>query len=85
MLPLRERFRVGRAIAGGMHGRVQCHHLGQRFFLPWRPLTVTPLELDRLQTIGIGTVLQSEFLWVWLPATAMAAAAWLARRVRRVR
>ena len=57
----------------------------ERFFLPWRPLTVTPLELDRLQTIGIGTVLQSEFLWVWLPATVMAVAAGLARRVRRVR
>lgn len=55
----------------------------ERFFFPWRPLRVVPLELDRLQVTRIGDILRSELLWVWVPATAIAVAARLTRRARR--
>ncbi len=57
----------------------------ERFFFPWRPLRVVPLEPDLLRTTGIAAILQSEFLWVWLPATAIAVAAWVRCRARRGR
>jgi inner membrane protein len=53
-----------------------------RFFFPWRPLAVTPAEIDTLLAADIPAILSSELLWVWLPATAVAV---LVYRVRRYR
>ena len=47
---------------------------------PWRPLAVTPLELDRLTVADVASILWSEFLWVWVPAMLVAVAA---QRLRR--
>jgi len=52
----------------------------ERFFFPWRPLAVTPLELDRLTAADVAPILWSEFLWVWVPATVIAVAACRVRR-----
>ena len=52
----------------------------ERFFFPWRPLEVTPLELERLTVAGFAPILWSEFVWVWLPATVIALAT---QRMRR--
>jgi inner membrane protein len=42
----------------------------QRFFLPWTPIEVSPLGIERfLGPRGI-TVIKSEALWVWLPMAA---------------
>lgn len=52
----------------------------ERFFLPWRPIEVSPLSLDRfLDGRGIR-VLASELVWVVVPLTATALAGWLVRR-----
>ncbi len=53
-----------------------------RYFLPWRPLRVSPLGLDGLLTPWGMEVLRSEILWIWLPAFTI----WgVGRGLRRVR
>ncbi len=61
---------------------------GTRFFLPWRPIQVSPISVRRFFTVVGITVFRSEARWVWLPAglfaLAMIAARWLwARRGER--
>jgi len=53
----------------------------QRYFFPWRPIRVSPISLHRFFTSRGYAVLQSELLWIWLPAFAFAAVvlAWKAR------
>ena len=51
-----------------------------RYFLPWRPIRVSPFSPRAfLSSRGI-TVLRSELLWVWLPCAAGACALWMARK-----
>lgn len=38
-----------------------------RYFLPWRPIHVSPIGVARLFSQRGLTVLQSELLWIWLP------------------
>jgi len=50
-----------------------------RYFLPWRPVRVSPIS-PRAFLSGRGvTVLTSELLWVWLPCVIGGCALWLAR------
>jgi inner membrane protein len=51
-----------------------------RYFLPWRPIQVSPIGLGRFFTERGLTVLQSEFLWIWIPAGLFAVSVWLLRR-----
>jgi inner membrane protein len=39
-----------------------------RYFLPWRPIRVSPISVTRFFSGGGYAVLQSELLWVWTPA-----------------
>ena len=41
-----------------------------RYFLPWRPIHVSPINAGRFFTHRGLEVLQSELLWIWLPAAA---------------
>ncbi|MEK6375196.1 MAG: metal-dependent hydrolase [Acidobacteriota bacterium] len=50
-----------------------------RYFLPWRPIRVSPIG-----GIDFG-VLWSEVRWVWLPAMAVAAIGAIRRRLQRAR
>jgi inner membrane protein len=51
-----------------------------RYFLPWRPIGVSPIGIRPfLGARGVG-VLASEAVWVWLPAAVFAAIAWLLTR-----
>ncbi|HXJ86979.1 MAG TPA: metal-dependent hydrolase [Candidatus Binatia bacterium] len=38
-----------------------------RYFLPWRPIHVSPIGTSRFYTSRGVTVLASEMLWIWLP------------------
>jgi inner membrane protein len=38
-----------------------------RYFLPWRPVKVSPIGLPEFRTVQGWEVLVSEFLWIWLP------------------
>jgi inner membrane protein len=53
-----------------------------RYFLPWRPIRVSPIGLGRFFTERGFVVIRSELHWVWLPAGLLAAAAWFLRRRR---
>ena len=55
-----------------------------RFFLPWRPLRVSPLGLDGFFTPWGMEVLRNEILWVWLPAFSIWAVGRGLRRVRKL-
>ena len=51
-----------------------------RYFLPWRPIRVSPIGLGRFFTERGFDVLRSEFLWIWIPAGLFAFSVWLMRR-----
>ncbi|MFZ2267425.1 MAG: metal-dependent hydrolase [Azonexus sp.] len=52
-----------------------------RVFAPWRVIEVSPLSLQRLLGPRGLAVLQSELLWVWLPALLAGLALLLLRRI----
>ncbi len=49
-----------------------------RYFLPWRPIHVSPIGVSRFFTARGVAVLRSEMLWIWLPAMmlVLVIAAW---------
>ncbi len=51
-----------------------------RYFLPWRPIRVSPIGVERFFTERGLAVLQSELIWIWLPAALLAILAWLLSR-----
>lgn len=53
-----------------------------RYFLPWRPIRVSPIGVSRFFSDRGLEVLQSELLWIWLPSALVAALAWLWHRRR---
>ena len=53
----------------------------KRYFLPWRPIRVSPIGLAHFFTARGIAVLQSEILWIWVPAAALMAVAFAIRRV----
>lgn len=59
----------------------------RRYFLPWRPIRVSPIGIRGFLTPYGLSVLVSELLWVWLPLGALAGGCRLAigavRRSRR--
>jgi len=52
------------------------HH----YFLPWTPIRVSPIGVGRFFSERGFAVLQSELLWIWLPAALLALSVWLRRR-----
>lgn len=52
----------------------------QRYFLPWTPIRVSPIGVGRFFTDRGLVVLQSELLWIWVPAAVLALSAWVVRR-----
>ena len=53
-----------------------------RYFLPWRPIRVSPIALGRFFSARGYLILQSEFLWIWLPAGLFALVVLVMRRRR---
>jgi inner membrane protein len=53
-----------------------------RYFFPFRPIEVSPINIRRFLSGRGLAVLASELLWVWLPSAALAgtALAWHGRR-----
>ena len=50
-----------------------------RYFLPWRPIPVSPFGLRFFSARGF-VVFQAELLMIWLPMAIVAALAWAVRR-----
>jgi inner membrane protein len=53
---------------------------GTRYYLPWRPIVVSPLGVSRFLSPWGVAVMVSEVLWVWLPALAFTTVAWALTR-----
>jgi len=51
-----------------------------RYFLPWRPIRVSPIGVSRFFTHRGLEVVKSELFWIWLPAALLVASGWLIRR-----
>jgi inner membrane protein len=51
-----------------------------RYFLPWRPIRVSPIGTARFFTARGLAILQNEFLWIWIPAILFAGFVWMMRR-----
>jgi inner membrane protein len=47
-----------------------------RYFLPWRPVEVSPIGVQAFLTRRGLAVLQSEFIWIWIPSLIWIASAW---------
>ena len=54
-----------------------------RYFLPWRPILVSPIGVQRFFSEWGMKVLVSEFLWVWLPSIGILLLAVALGRLRR--
>lgn len=54
-----------------------------RYFMPVRPIAVSPMSVTRFFSARGARILRSEALWIWLPTAAVMLAAVLARRRRR--
>jgi inner membrane protein len=52
----------------------------RRFFLPWRPIRVSPIGVTRFFSARGLAVIQTELLWIWLPAGLLAVSVWIMRR-----
>jgi inner membrane protein len=52
-----------------------------RYFLPWRPIVVSPLSLTRFLSGRGVAVLQSELIWIWIPAGLLAVLMLVFRRI----
>jgi inner membrane protein len=52
----------------------------RRYFLPWTPIRVSPIGIERFFTARGLAVIQTELIWIWLPAGLLAISAWMIRR-----
>jgi inner membrane protein len=55
----------------------------RRYFLPWRPIVVSPISITRFFSARGYAVLRSELLWIWVPAIVFAAVVLALRRTSR--
>jgi inner membrane protein len=51
-----------------------------RYFFAWRPIRVSPIGINRFFSHRGLEVVQSELLWIWLPAALLILVAWLIHR-----
>lgn len=66
---------------GGLGVALLAPFSNERFFLPWRPIRVSPIGAGFFSERGLA-VIASEFVWIWLPALITAATLWLLVRRR---
>jgi inner membrane protein len=57
----------------------------ERIFFDFRPIEASPVSLHRFMSARGLQVLESELIWVWMPAVALAVVGWCLRRVLRSR
>src|SRR5205085_8492740 len=54
-----------------------------RYFFPWRPVVVSPIGVAPFFSRWGLAVIESEFVWLWLPACALMLCSWGYRRLVR--
>lgn len=69
------------AFTNGGHGAALWWPFSlERVFAPWQVIEVSPLSLRRVFSVRGWEVLQSELMWVWLPAVLICVVLVLIRR-----
>lgn len=68
---------------GGLGVALFAPFSNERYFLPWRPIEVSPIGPNFFSARGLS-VLASELRWIWMPSAAVAAGIWLVRRFTAV-
>ena len=53
-----------------------------RYFLPWRPLVVSPIGVHGFFSRCGWDVMKSEFIWVWIPMIVVSAGVIACRRMK---
>lgn len=56
-----------------------------RYFLPFRPIRVSPIGVTRFFTSRGIAILQSEIVWIWIPALLFALSVAILRRTQQAR
>jgi inner membrane protein len=54
---------------------------GERYFLPWRPVEVSPIGMRFFSARGVEVVV-SEIAWIWLPGLFILLGAWVFRKAK---
>ena len=54
--------------------------VNHRYFFPWRPILVSPISITRFFTARGLAIIESEFVWVWIPCSVFVAARLVARQ-----
>ncbi|HTR03993.1 MAG TPA: metal-dependent hydrolase [Thermoanaerobaculia bacterium] len=67
---------------GGMGVAFFSPFSNARYFLPWRPIAVSPIGVAPFFSARGLAVLRSELVWIWTPCAAAAGLALFARRLR---
>jgi inner membrane protein len=65
---------------GGMGVALLSPIWNDRYFLPWRPIAVSPLGVEYFFSAWGLRVIRSEALWVWLPCALVGGLGFLIRR-----
>ena len=65
---------------GGLRVAFFAPFNNHRYFLPWRPIRVSPIAVGRFFTERGLVVLKSELIWIWLPAIILTFVALVLRR-----
>ncbi len=65
---------------GGLGVALLAPFSDERFFLPWRPIAVSPIGPNFFSARGLS-VLASELRWIWVPSAVLIGGFWLIRRV----
>lgn len=53
-----------------------------RYFLPWQPVQVSPINIRRFFDGAALAVMKSELIWIWLPSAAFALGSVILKRTR---
>ncbi len=70
--------------SGGLGVALFSPFSNQRYFLPWRPIQVSPLGIEAFFGEWGRRVIFSEARWIYLPALLLIGILFLARRIRKV-
>ena len=69
---------------GGLGVALLAPLSGERYFLPWRPVEVSPIGMRFFSGRGLEVVM-SEIVWIWLPALFVLLGALIYRYIAKVK
>lgn len=65
---------------GGLGVALFAPFSNERYFFPWRPLVVSPIEIESFFSRWGARVIASELRWIWMPSVFVFAVGYAIRR-----